>query len=222
MERFEYAIDRKRPLLDSLWARTSSINVSDYSFTKWGSPKVTYLYSKEGKWLSEFYSREECAKYIGVQKAAISKAIQNESLVQNMYYVSDSLVDIFVPKPRRSLSTETFYVYKENGEFIGKFIGKELRNAIDEHSWTKIRDIFRYKHNWYKEFYISFELLSENLPKRPTKGIKVDIFDKYGNFIETLDTVKEVKEKYKIPSSKIRDIQKGDKYFGDYIFKYSK
>ena len=47
----------------------------------------------------------------------------------------------------------------------------------------------------------------EKIPEKPNNGIKVDIYDKYGNFIETLNTIKEVKEKYKVPSSKIKNIQ---------------
>ena len=54
-------------------------------------------------------------------------------------------------------------------------------------------------------------------------GLKqIEPIDKYGNFIEQLKSIKEVKEKYHIPTSKIRNIQQGDRYFGDYIFKYSK
>ena len=52
------------------------------------------------------------------------------------------------------------------------------------------------------------------------KSIRVDVFDKYGNFIETLNTVKEVREKYKVPSSKIKNLEMGDRYFDNYIFKY--
>jgi hypothetical protein len=91
-------------------------------------------------------------------------------------------------------------------------------NVIQLHSWQKIRDIFRYNHNWYKDFYISFEEIQE-VPEKSFK-MKVDVYDKYGNFIETLPTIKEVKEKYKVPSAKIKNIQQGNRYFGDYIFKY--
>ena len=51
-------------------------------------------------------------------------------------------------------------------------------------------------------------------------SIKIDIYDKYGNFIETLNTLKQVKEKYKVPASKIKNIQCGDRYYKDWIFKY--
>ena len=91
---------------------------------------------------------------------------------------------------------------------------------INEYSWTAIRDAFKYKEGWYKEFYLSFEKIT-TVPKR-TKGsrIKVDVFDKYGNYIETLDTVKETREKYKIPASKIKNLDMGDRYYENWIFKY--
>ena len=37
-----------------------------------------------------------------------------------------------------------------------------------------------------------------------------------------MDSIKAVREKYNVPSSKIKNIQQGDRYFGNYIFKYSK
>ena len=52
--------------------------------------------------------------------------------------------------------------------------------------------------------------------------IYIDIYDKYGNFIENINSFKLLKEKYEIPSSKLKDIQQGDKHFNDYIFKYNK
>ena len=48
----------------------------------------------------------------------------------------------------------------------------------------------------------------------------IDVYDKFGNYIETLNTIKEVREKYNIPSHKLKNIQMGDKYYEDYIFKY--
>ena len=35
-----------------------------------------------------------------------------------------------------------------------------------------------------------------------------------------LPKIKEVKEKYKVPASKIKNIERGNRYFGDWIFKY--
>ena len=40
------------------------------------------------------------------------------------------------------------------------------------------------------------------------------------NGIEKLESVKAVKEKYKVPASKIKNIQLGDRYYKDLIFKY--
>lgn len=88
------------------------------------------------------------------------------------------------------------------------------------YSWETIRDSIRYKHGWYKDLYISEIELSEIPQKKNNKSIRVDIYDKYGNFIETLDTIKEVKQKYNISASKIKNIQLGDKYIENYIFKY--
>lgn len=101
MEKFEYAIHDKHPLVDSLWASSKEINVSEYSTKAWGEPKVTHLYNKDGKWLGEFFSRKECGDYIGVKESVIVKAIQQNSLIKKEYYVSDSLMDEFKPKARK-------------------------------------------------------------------------------------------------------------------------
>lgn len=220
MEKFEYAIHDKHPLVDSIWSTSETIDITEYTTTPWGSPKVTHLYSKEGKWLKEFISRQECAEFIGVNEAAIVKAIQHQRLVKKQYYVSDTMVDEFIPKARKQLINQTFYVYNEDGTFIGTYVGKEVMPIIGILSWSTFGDCMRYKQGWHKNFYISEEEISE-LPQRPNRnGVKVDVYDKYGNFIETLSTVKEVREKYNVPAAKIKNIQLGDRYYKDKIFKY--
>lgn len=220
MEKFEYAIHDKHPLIDSLWSSKDHIDITEYTTQTWGEPKVTHLYSKDGKWLKEFISRKACGDYIGATESSISKAIQQQSLVSNQYYVSNDMVDEFKPKARKQYAKTTFYLYKEDGSFIGTYIGKELMPILNEFSWATIRDSLRYKSGWYKDFYIS-ESSIKGVPERPNgNGVRVDVYDKYGTFIETINSVKEVKEKYKVPSSKIKNIQLGNRYYGDYIFKY--
>ncbi len=219
MEKFEYAIHDKHPLLNFFWASTDKIDISEYSTKTWGEPKVTHLYSKEGKWLGEFISRKACAEYIDSTEQAVCKGISNQNLIKKEYYVSDSLVDLFIPKPRVQYFKSKFYIYKNNN-LIFEGIGKEIMPIIKLNSWSKISDIFRYKNGWYKDFYISLEKIEEVPEKFNKKSIKVDIYDKYGNFIETLDKIKDVREKYNVPSSKIKNIEQGNRYFGDFIFKY--
>ena len=77
-----------------------------------------------------------------------------------------------------------FYVYDVNNNFIGKFVGKELMKVIDLHSWDYINHIFTKNKNWYKDFYISLEEIDKVPAKKIGNGICVDIYDKYGNFIE--------------------------------------
>lgn len=217
-ERFEYAIYDRHPFLDSYWSRTETINVNDYYTSKHGQPKITYLYNKDGKLLREFYSEKECAEYIGIKD--LSKALKCQSLVKKQYYVSNQLFDVFIPKPRTNYLSQTYYVYDKNNKFYGKFTGKDIMPIINLHSWSSIRDIFQYNKNWYKDFYISLEEIDKVPDKHYSNGIQVDVYDKYGNFIETLKSVKDVKEKYHISASKIKNIQLGNKYVGDYIFKW--
>lgn len=220
MEKFEYAIHDKHPLLDSLWSTVDKIDITEYSTKLLGSPKPTYLYTKNGKWIKEFISRKACADYIGTSEETIVKAIKQHSLVLNSYYVSDKMMDEFIPKARKQYSKSNIYVYNSNSELIYSGIGKEIMPIINEYSWQTIRDAFRYKGGWYKDFYLSLEKI-DKVPERVVGNkIKVDVYDKYGNFIETLDSIKLTKEKYKIPASKIKNLEQGNRFFGDYIFKY--
>ena len=220
-EKFNYAIFDKHPLVDSFWSNKPVININEYSAKSWGEPKVTHLYSKNGKWLKEFISRKECAEYLSLSETTIVNAIKRQSLLLDKYFVSDKLVDEFIPKARKQYITTTFYLY-QNYKYIGEYIGKDIMPIIGEHSWSKLREYLRNQKGWYKDFYISeTKIEEENIPnKQFGNGIQVDIYTKYGEFIETLRTIKEVKEKYQVPSSKIKNIQLGDKYFKDYIFKY--
>lgn len=221
IEKFEYAVQDKHPLVDSLWSSNNNINITEYSTKAWGEPEVTHLYNKDGKWLAEFISRKECGNYINVKESVISKAVKQQSLVSNLYYVSDKLLDEFNPKARKQYAKMKIFIYKD-GKLIGSGIGKEIMPIIKEYSWETIRDAFRYKQGWFKDFYLS-EKQVDIVPERVFQNkIKVDVYDKYGNYIETLDTVKEVREKYNVSASKIKNLEKGDRFFGNYIFKYHK
>ena len=221
-EKFQYAIYDKHLLLNSLWSTSDKIDISEYSTKVWGEPNVTHLYDKNGKWIKEFFSRKECGNYIGINESVISKAIKQISLIDDKYYVSDFLVDEFKPKAKKQYSKTTIYVYDSNSNLIGKGIGKQIMPIIQEYSWSTIIDCFRYKQGWYKEYYLSIDKINQVPERTIGRHIKVDIYDKYGNYIETLGTIKEVREKYNVPSSKIKNIEMGDRYFKNYIFKYHK
>lgn len=210
----------KCAFLDSYWSTSPTINISEYSNKNVIS--TVYLYSKEGKLLREFMTQAECARYIQYDKGELSRAIKYQNLIKKQYYISDKLVDQFIPKPRKQYITQTFYVYCKDNTYIGEFHGKELMNVIDLHSWDYISNIFSHNNGWYKDFYISLNKIEKVPNKRIGRGISIDIYDKYGNFIEHMDSIKAVREKYNVPSSKIKNIQQGDRYFGNYIFKYSK
>lgn len=210
----------KCAFLDSYWSTSPNIDVSEYSNKN--VTNIIYLYNKDGKLLKEFSTQAECARYIKYDMAELSRAIKYQTLVKKSYYISNTIVDQFIPKPRRNYMNEIFYVYTVENKFVGECKGKELIDIINLHSWEYIHNIFYHNNNWYKDFYISLEKIEKIPAKQCGRGICVSVYDKHGNFIETLSSIKEVREKYKVPVSKIKNIQQGDRYFGDYIFKCSK
>nr|DAM35526.1 MAG TPA: hypothetical protein [Bacteriophage sp.] len=119
-------------------------------------------------------------------------------------------------------SKTAFYIYSsDSNELVGIGCGKEILSILNCDSWKTIVDCLRYKNGWYKNFYISETKLTKLPVKKNSKSISVDIYDSNGIFIETLPTIKMVKEKYKIRSENIKNIQLIDKYIGNYIFKKS-
>lgn len=218
--RFSGPKRNKCAFLNSFWSDSSIIDVNEYSVKP--ITNTIYLYSKEGKLLRQFMTYEECSNYIRCDKCELPKAIKYQSLVKNKYYISNKLSDQFIPKPRKQYINQIFYVYKEDNTYVGEFYGKALMNVIDLHSWERISNIFIHNNGWYKKFYISLSKIEEVPNKITEKGISIDVYDKYGNFIEHLKSIKDARDKYEIPASKIKNIQQGDRYFGNYIFKYSK
>ena len=52
-------------------------------------------------------------------------------------------------------------------------------------------------------------------------GISIDVYKESGDFIETINSLKEAAVKYNIPAYRIKRIQQGNCHFNDYIFKYN-
>lgn len=217
--KFEAAKNNKFMFLNCYWSSKPTINIEDYN-TKAPANSI-YIFNKDGKLLREFVNHLECSKFLKCDVKDINKYIRTQDMYNDTYYVSNKMVDIFSPKPRRVYMNKTYYVYNINNEFLGVYKGKEVMKVIGLHSWNKISNIFKYNNNWYKDFYLTFNEI-DKVPERVAKGIGVDVYTKYGKFIEHLNTIKAVREKYNVPSAKMKDIQQGDKYFEDYIFKYSK
>lgn len=215
--KFNHAIWFKHMFIGYYWAFDKSIDIEKYNPKDLN--KVTHLYTLGGKWLKEFTSLEDCAEFLGVDIKTILESIKTQHRIGN-YYVSNALTDLFIPKARRQCLHTKFYLYK-NKEYIGEFVGKDLLRAIKETSWTKLRNRIN-DGGWWGDFYISLSKISEDeIPERKKREIRIDVYTKYGDFIESINSIKEVREKYNIPSAKMKRIQQGDKYFGEYIFKYN-
>ena len=196
----------KVKFLNSYWAFQNEIDVSEYS-QKLGK-QLIYSYNEKGKLIKVWYNIE--------MDKEIIDAINHQTLYCGRY-ITNKIVDEFNPKPRREYKDQVYYVYTNN-EFVGAFIGKEVMPIIGLHSWAKIKNAIQLNGGWYKDFFISLEKV-DMIPEKKINR-EVDVFDKYGNFIETLSSIKELKEKYGLRSCEIKNIMKGTKYCKDWIFKY--
>ena len=215
--RWSNAIKHKCSFLNSYWATSSTIDIN--TFSNKSITNIVYLYNKDGKLLRGFITSLECANYLNCDVKELSNFIKCQMLFKNKYLISNTITDQFIPKPRKRYINQTFYVYTVQNEFLGKYKGKELMKVIGTHSWRVINNIFTKNRNWYKNFYVTLEPI-ERVPSK-VQEIHIDVYDKFGNFIETVSSIKEIKEKYNVPSGKIKNIQLGDRYFGEYVFKYN-
>lgn len=217
-DKFKNAIDDKCVLLNSFWSFDDKINTNEYSDKQ---QTAIHLYNEDGKWVREFSSINKCSEFTGLNEKDIYKVILQQRLILGKYYISNKVCDMFKPKPRRQFSKSTFYVYNEDGSLIGTYKGKKVMPVIGTHSWRIISDTINKRNGWYKNFCIS-DVPIDKIPDKPgKKEVCIDIYDKYGTFIETVNSIKELKEKYNITASKIKNIQLGNKYYNDYIFKYN-
>ena len=208
----------KCAFLGYYWSTDETIDISDYTNK---NSNTTYLYDLNCKLIKEFFCQFDCGKYLNFNSGGLSRAIKNESLVLKKYYVSTTLVDLFIPKPRKQYKNETFYVYYKDGSYIGSYKGKEVMSAINLHSWSKMSYIFTHNKNWYKDYYLSFEKINKVPSKVFSNSISISIYNLSGDLIEECPSIKYVKDKYKIPAHKLKNIQLGNKYYENYIIKYN-
>lgn len=212
IKKFNIAAKRHCKFLNSYWSYDKSL---DMNLVNDKQIQCIYLYSKEGNLLGEYENMEELYKEKGIEPEIAKEYIKTQRLFSNKWYISNTIREIFDPKPRKQLSNCDFYVYKDN-EFQGKYYGKEVMRKIDLYSWNKLLGVI--ERGWYKDFYVSLNPV-EKVPEKNINFLNVDVYDKYGNLIETL-SIKDLKDKYKIRSCEVKNIMKGDKYLNDYIFKY--
>ena len=181
-----------------------------------------HLYSKDGKYLKEFVNKSRCAEYLGLDERQVKDLVYNGKLVKGKYYLSNRIVDIFIPRPRRTLVKSEIFVYdNKTSEFLGSYVGKKVFNVIGTHSFKKIYTAMMMNNGWYKGFYLSFDPV-EKVPERIGSKRRIEVYTKDGNLIEVLESIKDLREKYNLTSAQVNKIFRGVKNHPNYIFMYSK
>ena len=212
-----HAVNDKFILLNCLWSRSNLIDINTFR-TK--QKKITYLYDLNGKLIREFDSRTDCANYLNCCPQSVSKAINQQSIIKQ-HYVSETLVDVFSPKPRIQLIKATFYIYNKDGVLLYKCVGKEIMSFLNEYSWKKIHTAINSNRGWYKDFYISTEEVLK-IPEKKDAHKKVLVYNLSGHLLSEHKSVKDAMIQYELTSSQITKLLKGLSKHPKYIFKYSK
>ena len=216
--RFKFMIYYKHEYLNSYWSRGKEIDVTEYQPKK--NIRLIFLYDSNGKLVKDFSIEEYAADYLGLTVKQMNTFIKNQMLYNNTYYISNRLTDRFISKPRANYLHTKIHVYEKDKGYLGCYEGKPIMKVIGLHSWRKIKNALTINNGWYKDFYLSLEYVDQ-IPEKKAKGIRIDVYDTYGNYIETLSSINKTREKYNIPSAKFKDIQQGSKFYDGFIFKYN-
>lgn len=202
-ERYLQAAECGGYLLNSYWSLTPNL-------MNMGKPmQIIYKYNLDGKLIDSYYSVNNCAEQLKLDTNFVKNCIKNQTLIDNKYYLSNKLCDIFNAKPRRQYAKIFIYVYK-NGKFIDKVKGKELMRLIKEHSWKKIGQAFELNNGYYEDYQMTLQ------PK-----VLINLFTINNEYVETFYSEDEFINKYKVSKREMNQIQHGNKYFREYIVKYN-
>lgn len=190
-------------LLNSYWSLSSNL------IKMYKPMHIIFKYNLDGKLVDEFYSINNCAEQLHLDENFIREAIKNQTLIDNKFYLSNKLYELFNPKPRRQYAKVFVYVYKK-GKFIDKVKGKELMRLIKEHSWNKIAKAFNENKGYYEDYQMTLQ------PR-----VLINLYTLDNSYIETFYDEDSFISKYKVTKKEMNQIQHGNKYFRDYIVKYS-
>lgn len=216
VNRFSMASFNHTEFLGYFWSREENINIKTFTT---GKKKFTYLYNMDGKFIQKFRSRTECSKYLGCNPQSVSNALSTMQLIKN-HYVSDELLDVYIPKERISLQDKLMYIYSREGNFIGTFTGREVFPVIGVSTFKKLNGAFNDNNGWCGNFYISLNPTDKVIERNQNGKRKIGIYDKGNNLIEILDSLKEVKDKYNLNAPTLNSYLKGIKENDNYVFKY--
>ena len=170
---------------------------------------IIFKYNLDGKLIDEYSSIYDCATKLHLDESFVREAVKNQTLIDNKFYLSNKLYELFTPKPRRQYAKVFVYVYKK-GKFIDKVKGKELMRLIKEHSWKKIAKAFDENKGYYEDYQMTLQ------PR-----VLINLYTLNNSYIETFYDEDSFISKYNVTKKEMNQIQHGNKYFRDYIVKYS-
>lgn len=222
-EAFYGAISFRERLCGFYWSRENIIDISKYSNPT--PKKKVYQYDISGKCINIFNSIREAYESLGLTRTIVSEGLKYQRLINDQYYLIDTLYDQFTPKARKSLRGLPVYLYKESGEFIQKFTTvSELQKYLGVKSYNVLHRAINTQNGKYKTYQIFLEYKGElteasekysNLPK------KVDVFLKDSTFIKTCDSVQKAAKEFGAKLSSINRVLRGLAVSTNgYIFKF--
>lgn len=220
---FRNALHFKENYFGYFWSRENKIDLNDFS--KGDAKKKVYKYTPNGKLIQVYESLLEASKDINTTPAALTTAIQGQSLYRKEFYYSFQLYDEFKPKPKVTLKNKKFYLYTLEGEFIREFKDyKELVEFMGVKSTASISDVINRRNGLYKDYQIKLEYSERIEPIiNKNKAKPVDVYNKEGNLLKTCESVQKAAKEFNVRTSGINRVLRGLACTtGGYIFKFHK
>ena len=211
------SIRYKQKLAGFYWAYIKQDQLDMKEYSNPNIPKQIYKYNKEGKCV-EIYDSLHKFKNPG----KVCTAIQTNKLYNGFYY-SYTLFEKFIPKIiSNKYKNIPIYIYDRNGKYFNKAIGvTETLKLIGGKSRSSLYNALNLNKP-YKGFQFSLtqvDKLSPIVIKNEKK--KVNVYDVYGNLLNTYDSVNQVITELHLDSSTVHRCLKGTaRQTKGYILKY--
>lgn len=177
------------------WSFESTINISEYTNN---IKRKCYKYDGNSlKFLEEYNSIEEAAKYNNIGEQTLRRGINGGYKVKGYYY-SDTIQDLFELIPKISLKNKTIYVYNLNGDFICELSSsKEVCDFFKTKTTHPITTAMRTRKP-YKDYQMFLEKHDsvESVKNKRNIAIKVGRYSMTGELLEIFDSTTQAIEKY--------------------------
>lgn len=173
-----------------------------------------YVYNHTGKFIRQFNSMSDCAKFLDVNLSGVQKALKNGTKCSG-YFIKLKYADKIDVKEYIRNINNTIYQYDKDGNLLNKFENsKHVKEAFKKPMTQLSKHIFN--KSLYENYYWSYEKL-DKYPTPQSNKKRIAQYDLSGNLIKVWDSYRECAKEF----SNLRYVLNGARSnTKGYVFKY--